>query len=119
MEKNISVLEHKGKKILYANHQNNNAEHIIKTIKQSEELIIKMSNPDLRLLVDVRNCEITAGVIEQFKETAKKIKQYRKKTAVIGVKGTQRVFFIAVNKFSGIGAKAFDDEIRAKEWLVI
>lgn len=118
MTKNISVLEHKGKKILYANHQNCNAEHTINTIKQSEELIINMSNPDLRLLVDIRNCEITGEVIEQFKITAKKIKEYRKKTAVLGIKGVRKVMLIAVNKFSGIGAKAFDDEITAKEWLV-
>jgi len=116
--KNISVLEHKGKKILYANHKNNNAEHTIDIIRQSEELIIKMSNPDLRLLVDITNCEITPEVVEQFKITAKKIKQYRKKTAVIGVSKVQKILLATVNRFSGIDAKAFDDEITAKEWLV-
>ncbi|MFA8342320.1 MAG: STAS/SEC14 domain-containing protein [Rhodothermaceae bacterium] len=116
--KNISVLEHRGKKILYANHQNNSAPHIIDIIRESEELIIKMSNPDLRLLVDIRNCEVTPEVVEQFKITAKKIKQYRKKTAVLGVTKMQRVYLVAVNKFSGIEARAFDDEITAKEWLV-
>ena len=114
----ITILEHRDKKILYANHKDCGAEIIISTIKQSEELILKMANPDLRLLVDVRNCEITAEVVEQFKVTAKKIKDYRKKTAVLGITGVRKVMLIAVNKFSGIEAKAFDDEISAKEWLV-
>ena len=118
MTKYITIVEHRDKKILYANHQDCGSEIIVATIKQSEELIIKMANPDLRLLVDIRNCEITNEVVNQFKETAKKIKDYRKKTAVLGITGVRKVMLIAVNKFSGIEAKAFDDEISAKEWLV-
>lgn len=118
MNQYISIIEYKNKKILYANHQNTLPDFIISTIKQTEDLVIKMDNPELLLLVDVRNCELPDEVIEQFKITAQRIKDCRKKTAVLGVTGIRKILLIAINKFSGIEAKAFDREEEAKEWLV-
>lgn len=114
----FSIIDHKGIKILVVNHKESTDELFIDTIKQSEALILKLNNPELRLLVDVRDTEIAKNVVEQFKTTALKIKPVCKKTAVLGVSGLKKILLIAVNTFSGIEAKAFAEENEAKDWLV-
>lgn len=118
MKDYLSVIEHRGKKILYANHQNCTPDEITQQIKQSEEVILKMNNPDLLLMVDVRNCEVSEETVEQFKETGKKIKNFRSRTAVLGITGVRKLILISVNKLAGLEAKAFENENEAKDWLI-
>lgn len=118
MKEYLSIIEQSGKKILCANHQEASPEELLEQIKQSEEIILKMNNPELLLLIDIRNCDLTEDAVNQFKDTAQKIKNFRQRTAVIGVSGIRKLLLISINKFTGIEAKAFDDESSAKNWLV-
>ncbi len=117
MNKYLSIVEYRNQKILLANHQNQNTQEIIDSIKQTEQLIVKMNSDNILLIVDISNCEMNQEVVSQFKATAKIIRPFIKRAAVIGVKGVLKVSLIAINKFSSIQARSFNSLDEAKEWL--
>jgi len=118
MKDYLSVIEYGGKKILYANHQECSEDEITEHVKQSEEIVIKMKNTGLLMLIDLRNCDLSESTVNQLRETAKKIKDFVFRTAILGVTGVRKLVLISINKESGIGAKAFENEDEAKKWLI-
>ena len=68
-------------------------------------------------LNDVRGQYTSAGVLSEIKRSSKLQRPYIKKSAYLGIEGVKKILLAAINRVSSIGAKAFTDFDKAKDWL--
>ncbi|HYK02138.1 MAG TPA: hypothetical protein VE974_10300 [Thermoanaerobaculia bacterium] len=79
---------------------------------------IEQSAADSALvLVDIRNTVTSIDVVSLFKESTARTKGHVKKTAIVGVRGVQRILATAVARFSGEDLHLFDTVEAARDWL--
>lgn len=120
MNKVISIIDYKGKEILYFNYSGLNSrkpEDFIKAAHEAAEFMIS-KGPGQLTITDVTNAFGNSEIAKEFKQISAKTKPYRKKAAVIGVTGAKAILLKAINAFSKSSLKAFDNIEEAKEWLV-
>ncbi|MFH1460257.1 MAG: hypothetical protein ABIG64_07825 [Candidatus Omnitrophota bacterium] len=113
-------IEHKGKKIFMARYNDFNK---IEQLEDGEILfvtqtLIKEPEKSVLLLVDVRNSPGTPRRVDSLKDSALKLKNIIRKTAIVGVLGIKKILLNAVITFSGMELHSFEDIEAAKEWLV-
>ena len=82
------------------------------------EFVEKLEEKPINLLLNVRNVEVSKESQLRFAGAAKQVKEYCAKIAVVGVTPVIQVIINAINKVTGIGARAFKLELEAKEWLI-
>ncbi|MBL8026818.1 MAG: hypothetical protein JNL74_10435, partial [Fibrobacteres bacterium] len=80
--------------------------------------ILEMGKKDIRLLVNVANTTDSKAAQFQFAESAKQLKPYCAKIAVIGTTSIKSGIINIINKFMGLGVKSFPDETTACDWLI-
>ena len=110
-----------GKEILCIDYANMDEQTCVDQIAYNNACLpeeIAAGKRDLLQFVDITGTFGTPKVIDALKNAAALMKPHTKKTAVVGVAGIKKVLMNAVNMFSGLGAKAFDTEQEAKDWLV-
>ena len=73
---------------------------------------------NLLLLNNVTDAFISREVVSALKEVAKRGKPVIKKSAVMGVSLSKRIFLNLINRFSNMEMKAFATKEEAVEWLV-
>jgi uncharacterized protein with PhoU and TrkA domain len=73
---------------------------------------------DILLLVDVMNVEVSTASQLKFAEAAKQVKEFTKKTVVVGLTPVKRTIANAINKITGLGARGMETDIEAKDWLI-
>jgi len=69
------------------------------------------------VLVDIRNTVTSIDVVSLFKQSTARTKGHVKKTAIVGVRGVQRILASAVARFSGEDLHLFDTVEEAADWL--
>ena len=121
MEKPV-YFQYKGKRIYYTDYsgiQDTNffLERISITL-QKVDYFLENDMKNLLLLNNVTDAYITREVVKGLKKVATKGQPIIKKSAVIGVSLSKRIFLNIVNKFSGTSIQAFASEEEAKEWLI-
>jgi len=91
----------------------------ISMLKISEEYIV--TEKDLLIIFDVTSATVFGEVLEEAKKFAKIIKNYRRKSALLGVIGAKKILLQSILFFSGglhSRAMAFDAKEDALNWLV-
>ena len=117
-KKRMIWMTYKGKKILYNDYRNLQGSEIPDILDAILSLTLKSGEKGYLNLVDVRDSYANKETIDAFNKGAKAVKDITDKTAVLGITGVKKILLNVVNKFSNMGAKAFDTIEEAKEWLV-
>ena len=122
----VKWISHKGKDILFGGYNGiKDQDEYKRLIALATELSIKEINKRCKepinstlMLVDLRDSVISAETVSAFKENAKRIHPYIKKSAVLGIHGVRKILLESIIWFSGLDAKPFEDMEKAKDWLV-
>ena len=114
----VKFIPYKNKQILLIDFSDCSPEQALQVISQAKALIGKQPKASLLVLTNVKNGHFNPTVSQAMKGFTLHNKPFVKKSAVIGLSGIQRIIYAAVVKFSGRKLPLFEDEIRAKEWLI-
>ena len=112
-----SVIEHKGKEILYVNYEGLKEEEVLRAMDEATEFALKLNRSMLRLS-NITGVYGVESVVEKAKESGKRTNHLTIKRAVVGITGAKKILFNAFNRVSGNNAKIFDSVEEAKDWLV-
>jgi hypothetical protein len=112
-----SIINHKGKEILYVDYQNLKEEEIIQAMDDATEYALQLNRPMLRLS-NMTGAYAVPNVFKKAKESGKRTEHLTIKRAAVGITGAKKVLINAFNAFTGNNAKAFDTVEEAKDWLV-
>ena len=110
--------DYQGHEILLDDYKNVLPEQFPSLINRMTELTFESGKKDILLIVDVTGAYANKETVNAFTESGKKSKPILKKTAVVGITGIKKILLNAVNKFSGVNAKAVSSMEDAKEWLI-
>jgi hypothetical protein len=119
--KRFTHVEHKGKRIIYADYSGLQGEDLALQVKENTAagLALAAQGETRQLvLVDIRDCYINQDVVAALKDSASQVAPYVQASAVVGVEGLRKHLLEIVNKVSGYGGKPFDTVEAAKDWLV-
>ena len=117
---NVTWIEHKGKRILYANYQGQQPEQMLETARIQAKLM-QESPTKVLLLTNMEDSHINHEVMQEIKILGKEIIEAKtERRAIVGISTLQTVFMGAYRFFtrSTVQEKTFDSEEAAKEWLV-
>jgi len=112
-----SIINYKGKEILYVDYQGLKTEEVINMMVEATEFALKENRPLLRLS-NMTDVYAVKGVVDTGKECGKRTKHLTIKRAAIGITGAKKVLLNAFNRFTGNNARAFDKLEEAKDWLI-
>ena len=83
-----------------------------------DDLISKEPDDSVLTLIDFRNTVGTSEVVALFKQGANRTRKNIHKNAILGITGVRKILLDAVTRLTNQVAQTFDDEEKAKEWLV-
>ena len=118
MDYRIRWITYKGKKILVNDYHGMEGKNLLDQIDICVLYIVKSKEKEISLLVNLEHVEVSTASQLKFAEAARHIKEYCKKTAVIGLTPIKRKILNAINAITGLGAKGFKTDIEAKNWLI-
>ena len=114
-------IEHEGKPILFADYSGVDMLDLQNEVKANEQAIVELGSKgfrDLLVLTDVRNCHVDLAAVSAFQSVTTAMKPITKGSAVIGISKLRKILLEAVNRFSKLETRAFDNLEEGKEWLV-
>ncbi len=112
-----SIIDYKGKEILYLDYRGMNEKQMIQTLDEATEHALQDNKPRL-LLTNITGTFVLPDFLKKAKEEGKRTKHLTLKSAIVGVEGPKKVLLKVYNYFVGDEMKPFEDEEEAKEWLV-
>ncbi len=114
-------IEHKNTKIFFqdfANHDLGESDAIREELAEVEKVVTAEAENSVLVLADFRNTTIGRDLMDILTDASKHTKGHIKKTAVLGITGTKRFLANILMGITGQQLVAFDDETKAKDWLV-
>lgn len=115
----VTWIEHKGKKIIHSDYRGYyTQEEMLANLDQLQK-VIKETEGNVLILADIRDCNVNSKFMNEIKRVGKELLAARaEKTAILGITGVRKILVRTYNVFSGDEILAFDDEEKAKEYLV-
>lgn len=113
----FSIINYKGKEIAYIDYRGLKVEQMMQTLEEATEKSLK-DNKKRLLLTNFTNAYAVPEFMERSKAAGKKTKHLTPKAAIVGLLGAKKILLNAYNIFTKSSMKAFEDEQKAKEWLV-
>lgn len=117
MHQTAKWITYNGTKVLLNDYSGYSGEAFCQTIPINAAHIISVGDPGLLLLLDISNATVDKEIVACFKQASADVKDYTKKTAIVGVNGLQNILLSFVNKFSNIGTVPFETREEALDWL--
>lgn len=115
----IRWIEYKSKKILHLDYRGAKNEHEMIELLEKGNEYIKNSGRKILVLVDYAHTYATQTYMDKLKENGKQNAPFIEKTAVLGVEGIKKILMNTYVLFTGEkNIKLFENEDKAKEWLV-
>jgi hypothetical protein len=110
---------HKGVVILYGDFSGfqKDVKGLRAEVDAADAEILRKPKGSVLAIADLTGTVTTGEVVELFKASATKTKDFIRKQAVVGVTGIQKVLARAVAFFSGQSMHLFDSVDQAKDWL--
>ena len=113
------VVEHDGQRIVVNDYSGLAGEALVRQIILFRQTIRRVSGEDLRVLVRSDSpIVVHREALDEFLVSSKEFKGKFSKTAIVGASGLQSILINTINRVANLGARAFDDELEAKHWLV-
>lgn len=114
----FSMIEHKGKEILYVDYTGMDKETILQTMDDATAFALNENRPLLRLS-NMTGIFAVKEVLKKAQESGKATNHLTIKRAAVGITGAKKVLLNAYNRVSGNKALIFDTLEDAKDWLVL
>ncbi len=120
MEHRVTVLEHKGRKIVQTDLSNRTGKDLVDqcNINTDHIMTIVSGKSDGLLLVDVTSCIASTDAVNALRFAAARLKPFISKSAIIGLTKIQMILLNSINMATGLGAKPFETKLQAMDWLV-
>jgi len=116
--KRIQVIDYKGKEIIYLDFSDCNVSEVFEIIEIAKKIIRVQPLNSVLTLTNVSGTKYNREVIQAMKEFANDNKPFVKAGAVVGIDGLKRIVYDAITRFSERNLPAFDDNKKAKDWLI-
>jgi hypothetical protein len=116
--KRVQVIDYKDKEIIYLDFSDCNVDEILEIIEMAKKIIRVQPLNSVLTLTNVSGTRYNREVIQVMKEFANDNKPFVKAGAVVGIDGLKRIVYDAIMRFSERNMPAFDDNEKAKDWLV-
>ena len=113
----ISFIEYNGKKIFYVDYSDLSADMLTSFIADVEKQITSQPKNSVLSLSNFENTRFNADTISKFKAMTDVTGEYVKASAVIGIKGLQKIAYDAVMRISKTMAPLFGSKEEAMNWL--
>lgn len=113
-------IEYKGKKIFYLDYSNLlfNPEALEQEVNEVLAIMMQQPKHSVRVLVNFQNTEVSSKGMAIINNSSKVGREYRYKTAILGVTGFKRTMGDMLVRIAGLAITYFDREEDALEWLV-
>ncbi len=118
IEEKVKFIEYKGKKILFIDMANLMENEVLEVINYTKNIIRSQPEKSLLTLTDVTHARYNAKVVAEMNEYVKGNKPYVKAAAILGINPIKRIIFNKIMEFSERQLLAFENEEKAKEWLI-
>lgn len=118
IEKRHYWITYKGKNIQINDYSDLVGEQFPPLVEAMTEKTLKEGRIGNLVIIDLRGSFVNKEAVTAFGEAGKKVNDITLKTAVLGVTGIKKILLNFVNKISSLGAKAFNTEEEAKEYLI-
>jgi len=112
--------EYKGKRYFFSDYSGFGMDfQSLKTeVNAVDELIMQEPEDSVINLIDFRNTVGSVEAVDLFKQNASRTRKYIRKNAILGISGLRKILLDAVTRLTGQVAQTFEDEEKAKDWLV-
>ena len=114
-------LTYKGKQIFYQDFSGYgflDMEPLKRELAAVQEIVIQAPENSVLVLTDFRETSIGRDLMDLLTASSRVTKLHIKKTAVLGVTGTKRIFADMLVRLTGQQLSFFDQEEAARDWLV-
>ena len=111
-------LQYKNKEILFANYISLDVEGLRAETSAVVAEVVKRPLNSVRLLSDAHGTIVSPAVLDIYKQVSTQSGKYVRRTALLGLRGTQRTFLDLIVRISGMKIRVFENEEEAKEWLI-
>ncbi len=112
----FSLIQHKGKDILYVDYTGMTKEEVLKTMDDATAFALKENRPLLRLS-NMTGVFAVKEVVEKAQYSGKVTNHLTIKRAAVGITGAKKILLNAYNRVSGNSTRVFDTVEDAKDWL--
>jgi hypothetical protein len=114
----VSFIEYKNHRILQLDFSYCQPEEVLALIREGAETIRTQPEKSLLTLTKTEGSKFDSEVVKAMKEFTKENEPYVRAAAIVGLKGLQKIVLEAVRLFTKREFGVFEDEDRAKEYLV-
>ena len=113
-------ITHKGVRILHLHydHFGDDSEGLRKEVHEGHEAVMKEPLDSVLELVDVTDTTGSRKNVEILRDAVAESKAHIHRVAVIGISGVRQLIVQGVARITGMSFTLFDDEEKAKDWLV-
>ncbi|MBP7791773.1 MAG: hypothetical protein KA120_01800 [Candidatus Goldbacteria bacterium] len=118
LEEKVKFVEYKGKKILLIKMADLLENEVLQVIDYAKKIIRSQPEHSLLTLTDVTHARYNSAVVSALQEYVKENKPYVKASAVLGINPIKKIILNKIMEFSKREFLAFDNEEKAKEWLI-
>jgi len=117
-EERLRWVIHKGKKFLYIDYSGLSAADMVIQVEKVIKYVNASNETFLKSIVDVNNTSENMQSRKAIMKAAKLLNKESRHWACIGLSPLKRGILNIIVKFTKINAKAFKNDLDAKEWLV-
>lgn len=111
-------IEYKEKKILFSDYSGLSSDDMVRQLEEETNIILESVEQKILYLASFDDIEFSPEFIKKGNELGKNTREKIHKSAFIGISGKKSFSLHSFNKITGINAKAFKNEIDAKEYLI-
>ena len=113
----LTWLEHKGRKILFADFRAMTEEQMVAQLHQ-ELALLKQQTSKVLVLADVTSAPTGTLFMGVAKELGPEMAPFREREAILGIDGLKSMLLRVFNRVSGGSMQPFDNAALAKDYLV-
>lgn len=115
----IRIITYRDRQIAYLDFSDvRNTEQGLAAIEEARRLIQTQPERSVLTLTNVEGAHFDAEILSDLREMVSQNRRFVVAGAVVGLKGLQRVAYTAMMRITGRNIKAFEDQEKAKEWLI-
>ena len=114
----VTILKHKGKEIVFVDHQGLTGEKLIANMKEGSKVLLQRGKGNLSL-TNFSDANLSNDAVEYVKSNEmREVVKCIEKDAFIGLGGIQKLVFNIYLKITGSKGKVFKTAEEAKDYLV-
>jgi len=113
-------IDHQGKQIFFQDFSGidlDKSDIIKDELVHVQQVVTSQPEDSILILADFRGTTISKNLMDLMLASSNKTKKFVRKTAVLGITGTKRMFANALVSATGQALRMFEEESEAKDWL--